>query len=480
VLDRVGNLHLLPNNAGLIPRDKYDVVKKPFFRGTSGTLKTARVKKTKSEKWVALKPVAKTLSLSRLNAFVNEAGMLAGLDHPNIIKLHEAFEDHRQVYVALELCSGGDLFDTIIEQSSFGEADASFVMLQILRAVFYLHSQCIAHRDLRPENFLFMDANAEIVHNTLKLVDAKNAKRFTKHGPVTAHMKTRVGTPLYMAPEVHNGRYTEKCDMWSCGVLLYILLSGMPPFEGDDDAAIVHNSKKCEISFDLPEFSKVNSHAKDLILSLCTLNYWKRLSAQDALSNPWVQQPDSVISPESIVSGDTFMKRLQGFSSVSKFKMKAMQVIAHRLDDDSIAKMKASFHELDKDGDGNITLEELEEAVAKIGISDCPDITAIFQKLDTDGNGLISYTEFLASMIDTKSIITEDTCWQAFQIFDKDGSGTISLDEFIQMMQEKHDDLSKVSNVATDDLINAFNEADTDGSREISFDEFLDMMRGNN
>jgi len=455
---------------------KYDIEKEPIGSGAFGTVRIARSKKSSSGKSVALKTITKS-GLKDIKTFVNEVEIQAGLDHPNIAKLYETFEDRQQVYLVLEVCHGGEMFDKIIEQCYFREIEASFLMLQILRAVFYMHTQCIAHRDLKPENFLFTEKNVGIMQNTLKVIDFGIAKRFKKQQDgTTIPMSTKAGTAYYVAPEVINGRYTERCDVWSCGVILYILLSGMPPFEGDDDAQIIRNVKRGQIRFDFPEFNGVSKEAKDLILTLCTLNDSKRISAQEALNFHWVQQPSRVIKVDSKVAGNAFITRLRGFSNVNNFKKMALHLIAHRLDDQQIKRMKENFFKMDQNGDGLLTLQELKEGCSNCGIGEHEDIKQIFANLDTDGSGSISYTEFLASMLDTRSVITEETCWEAFQVFDKDNSGSISLDELQQMILEKHDDFRKVSNKTKTEIMQAFKEADRDGNGQVSFQEFVDMM----
>lgn len=166
--------------------------------------------------------------------FQTEVKILQTLDHPNVIKLYEYFEDDLNVYLVTELCSGGELFDKIIAQEYFTEQQAARVFKQILMALNYCHTMNIVHRDLKPENFLFQSTEED---SDLQIIDFGLSK--IMHAGKFQRMKTRAGTPYYISPEVLAGNYDVSCDMWSAGCMLYILLCGYPPFYGDDNQEIL-------------------------------------------------------------------------------------------------------------------------------------------------------------------------------------------------------------------------------------------------
>ena len=153
------------------------------------------------------------------------------MHHPNIIDFAEVFEDPRYLHIVSDLCTGGELFDRITAMGHYTEADAAKVLAMILRGIAYCHERNICHRDLKPENFLFETPDA---HSTLKIIDFGLSFVF-ETGEM---MSTRVGTPYYIAPEVLQRNYGVECDMWSIGVIMYILLCGYPPFYGDSDPDI--------------------------------------------------------------------------------------------------------------------------------------------------------------------------------------------------------------------------------------------------
>jgi calcium-dependent protein kinase len=167
-------------------------------------------------------------SKTRLNY---EIDILKNLDHPNILRLYEVFEDKKYIYLVTEFCQGGELFDEIIARGKFNERDAAVIIKQLLSAISYCHSKKVSHRDLKPENILI--DNKETLQ--IKLIDFGTSQRFEDE----ENMELVLGTAYYIAPEVLKGHYDEKCDIWSIGVILYILLSGEPPFPGSDDKEIL-------------------------------------------------------------------------------------------------------------------------------------------------------------------------------------------------------------------------------------------------
>lgn len=172
------------------------------------------------------------------------------IDHPNIIKLYEVYEDSRYIYLIMEECTGGELFDRIYERITqnnlYTEKEAAQIFKQYMAAVCHCHSQKICHRDLKPENLLFLNTTAD---SPLKVIDFGLSKIFTDNNN---KMSTKVGTAYYVSPEVLSGDYDEKCDIWSSGVILYILLTGEPPFNGPNDNEIYRKIAKKKFSFPSP------------------------------------------------------------------------------------------------------------------------------------------------------------------------------------------------------------------------------------
>lgn len=204
-----------------------------------------------------------------------EIKILSKLDHPNIIKIYEYFNSNRNIFIVTELLTGGELFDQIIEQKMFSEVSAAKTMKEVLSAIQYCHEKKIVHRDLKPENIL-------VEGYTIKIIDFGTSRKFETNKMMTnSH-----GTPYYIAPEVLLNRYNEKCDIWSCGVILYILLCGLPPFNGRTDTEIMENVKLAQFKFG-KKFDHVSKMAKDLITKMLNVKFDQRPTAKECLQHPW-------------------------------------------------------------------------------------------------------------------------------------------------------------------------------------------------
>ena len=215
-----------------------------------------------------------------------EIDILKNLTHPNIVRLYEVYENKSTIFLVTELCDGCELFDEISKREHLNENEAAHVTKQILQAIAYCHSQNIAHRDLKPENVLIDIKNK----GTIKVIDFGTSHRYedaNQVGPQKMHQM--YGTPYYIAPEVLNGTYNEKCDMWSIGVMLYIMLCGRPPFNGNTEDQIISKVKSGKWDFRGEIWHSISTEAKDLIAKLMTREVGRRLTAVEALAHPWIK-----------------------------------------------------------------------------------------------------------------------------------------------------------------------------------------------
>jgi len=213
----------------------------------------------------------------------NEINILKEIDHPNIIKMYEFFEDEKRYYLVTEICKGGELFDEILQRGKFGERDAAVLMKQVLSCINYCHQANIVHRDLKPENIL-LEQNKEF--DQIKIIDFGTSLVYDPN----RNLDEKLGTPYYIAPEVLNKNYNEKCDIWSAGVITYILLSGMPPFNGQSDQEIMKRVREGQFSFEDRIWQTISENAKSFIRSLLTYSSAERPSAEQALQHPWLTE----------------------------------------------------------------------------------------------------------------------------------------------------------------------------------------------
>jgi calcium-dependent protein kinase len=255
-------------------RIKYHINPKEVGHGHYGVVRKCMDRKSKE--WFAIKSILKS-KVGKVDVLKREIAILKEVKHPNIIKLISVHEDAKYLHLVTELCTGGELFDRIIEKTQseeghFSERDAANLVKSILDAIAYCHDvKQIVHRDLKPENFLFQteaeDAPVKIIDFGLSRYDNQNA----------GVMKTKVGTPYYVAPEVLNREYTKSCDIWSIGVITYILLCGYPPFYGDSDNEIFSSVRTGLFDFPSPDWDGISESAKDFICCLLKKDPSQRL-----------------------------------------------------------------------------------------------------------------------------------------------------------------------------------------------------------
>lgn len=227
-------------------------------------------------------------------------------DHPHIVKLYEFYSDDKYFYLVTELIEGGELFDEIQRQKFFSEEVAANIISQLLSAIVYCHERHIVHRDLKPENVLM--ANSSGGKFCIKVIDFGTAQIFKKN----SKLRTTTGTAYYIAPEVLMRSYDEKCDVWSVGVILYILLSGSPPFNGNNDDEIIKAVKKAKFNFSSSIWNDISIEAKDLITKMLRYPSTNRISAQEAYAHPWIKKKKfNQLKPET---ASVLMSNLKSFN----------------------------------------------------------------------------------------------------------------------------------------------------------------------
>ena len=293
--------------------------------------------------------------------------------------------------------------------------------------------------------------------------------------------KKVVGSFYYIAPEVLKKKYNEKCDIWSCGVIMYILLSKRLPFDSKDENEEEVLNKIMIGKFDLESspFDKVSKNAKDLITKLLTSDPHKRISAEEALNHPWFKDNKSKelfnqINDENILK--KFVENLKIYKNTSVIQETALAYLVHNFPQlkDIINACKL-FNQIDTNCDGKINKEELINGLkSKLKIENLESIVAsIFKKLDMNNNGFIEYEEFVRAAVDKEIFITDNILYFAFKYFDKDGSGEITFDEIEEIFRKSIPDKSKVHN----SLLKIIKEVDVNGDGKISFEEFCRVMK---
>ena len=402
-------------------------------------------------------------------ALINEINVVKSLDHPNIMKVYEFFNKDNSLYIISELLSGGELLDKINEAGSLNEDVSSFLMKQIFSAVDFCHQKGIIHRDLKPENILIEseeEANKEFF--TVKIIDFGTSGKL-KSGEM---FKLNVGTPLYISPEVLKNNYNEKCDMWSCGVIMYMMLSGQPPFKGDNDEEIYQSIKEGKYNFDDEKWDEISGDAKDLIKNLLIKDMNKRFSAKKALSHPWItkHRRNKTLDKNKL---NEVVVNLKNYSAKLKLQQLTLAYIVHNLTSkEDCDFLREVFIIFDESGSGKLTKDQLIKGL-NIVLSEEEsekEVNRLMNIIDVDGNGFIEYEEFLRAGLNKAKIITNENLETSFKLYDINKRGKINSKELGMVLGQGDDNIKEE---VWQELID---EADIDKDGEINFNDFKTIM----
>lgn len=401
-----------------------------------------------------------------------EIEIMKQLDHPHIMRLYYTFEDDLCIFIASELCEGGELFNAMIAAGTLHEQTAALLFKQIMSAVSYIHMNMICHRDLKPENFL-ISKKCAIQDSRVKLIDFGTAKRFDL-GPLT----TKVCTVHYVAPEVLKKKmepYTEKVDVWSAGVVLFVMLAGVPPFHDDDDLELMKKVKRGKWSF-TPEkaWKRVSAVGKELVTQMLTKDVDSRPHSAEVLASHWFRQE---VIPQDTKVDEGNLAQMRTFVAQSRLKKVALQVIARQISDDTIEKLREIFLSLDDDNSGTLSVEEIDEALIDLQVEEPirVEMRRLMHEIDVDGSGTVNYTEFIAANISKKQYLQEQVCKAAFHIFDVNGDGFICKDDLANLLKSGHQE-EGFAGISVEEISEIMKEVDQNGDGRMSFEEFMALM----
>ena len=399
-----------------------------------------------------------------LESIVREVNILRSLDHPNIVKYFETYEDENYIHIVMEYIPGDNLFKLITNKKyfKFTEREISQIITCILKAVSFLHHNHIVHRDIKPENILFSVPGD---FNALKLIDfglskVNNSKKDNR----------RVGTPFYMAPEMIEGNGVYESDIWSIGVILYILVTGKQPFRAKDKESVF--KKISEANYDIKSLNECNcsDELKDLIKKCLVKNYKKRIKVENALKHNWFKLFDNNKNDFRCVD-ESIINSLKNFQYINLLQKETFYYLAKLSDDKELLKLKKAFDAIDKDNSGEIEYEEIPKIFEELNIkmSD-KELKNIFNSLDFHCDGKINYSEFLAGTISSLKIFKEDKILSAFKYFDVNDVGYITYESVITAL--------KSSKVAVDEkgLLGYFQKFNL---KKINFEQFKNIVLEN-
>ena len=429
--------------------------------GSGAFAKVVKVVHKKTGQNRALKIIKKQKDQDPARMYL-EVEILKKLVHPNIMQIFEFYEDKKHFQIITELCDGGELFDMIVQKGTFSEDEGAWVMKQLISAVNYIHTNSICHRDIKPENIL-LDTKKD---NIIKIIDWGTARFFDKN----KKMNKISGTPYYIAPEVLFEKYDEKCDIWSCGIIMYILLCGYPPFNGENDSEILAKIKLGKFSFPDEEWEHVSEGAKDLIKKLLIFKPEERPSASAVLEHPWIKDNNKREVNQTL--GKKCLNNMRKFHAGRKLQQAALTYIVNYLmTKEEKNEMLEIFQSLDTNGDGVLSKDEIFEGYKQtLGeVEARREVERIMKEADIDNSGTIDYNEFVMAATNRQKLLNKEKLENTFKIFDKDGNGSISKEEIKSLLCARSEDKKLIDEI--------MNEVDSNGDGEISLNEFKEMMK---
>jgi len=466
--------------------DDYVLEDKVLGTGMSGSVQL--VASTVDGSFYALKTYDKdSMNDSRYQLLKQEVEIYLSVDHPNIARLIDVYEWDEGIALIMELCSGGELQQRW-ETEAYEEQDVIEATKQMLYAVNYLHAHNICHRDLKLENFLYESPKKDA---SLKLIDfglsiALDDEEMT--------MKSTVGTLLYCSPDVISGKaYTSKCDLWSLGVIVFMLLSGRPPYM----TSMGHERLRKDISRAKIQWDRLDSisdEARDFVQKLLILDPSQRMDAAAALEHPWLacKVVESPRAQAPHLGGDVLCA-LKQYMSKSKLQRLLLQLLAQELGTEEAKEMRELFLQIDSDESGTIRIGDLKAAMKRRrtgkvtkGLSSyvsrrltLPNLSPtnrsseeaeqIFNMLDANGDDEVHYSDFLAATVNVRGRWRREALRKIFNRIDRDGSGTISVSEVQRIVAETCEDAA-----AEEFLKEAKVTLNSNG--EISFEAFAELF----
>lgn len=432
----------------------FEMSTKVLGSGYAGQVKLAVRRGMKNKQQVAVKSFKlRGLKTSKKAQLLTEFGIFLCMDHPHVARLLDVYETNTDMHLVMECMEGGELFDRVTQVKRFTEYDAADATRQMLLSLHYVHSYGIVHRDLKLENFLYDIKGG----NHLKMIDFGFSKFFDSRG---GRLKTSCGTMAYVAPEVLSKSYNFQCDLWSMGVIVFILLSGRMPFRGKSEDQM-RDIKRGKYTFKNEYWANVSSCAKEFTRSLLEINPAKRLTSKAALDHRWIVNSCRKGAPALEVS---IFDALHSWELAPKFQRATHSMMAWSLTNEHHAQVRDYFLALDKNHDGFISPEELKDALMTDLSMTAGEATCALGVLSANSDQRISYSDFLAAMLYSHLPVDDDLLQSTFKNFDTDGSGFIEPDNLRDLLGESFE------GEEVEDLVKDAGISGADG--KVDFQEF--------
>ncbi|XVF10159.1 hypothetical protein REPUB_Repub07fG0158500 [Reevesia pubescens] len=388
-----------------------------WAKGKKGVLKGQSV----AVKIISKAKMTTAISVEDVRREVKILKALSG--HKHMIKFHDAFEDANNVYIVMELCEGGELLDRILSRGGrYTEGDAKNIIVQILSVVAFCHLQGVVHRDLKPENFLFTTRDEDA---PMKIIDF-GLSDFIRPDQ---RLNDIVGSAYYVAPEVLHRSYTVEADMWSIGIITYILLCGSRPFWARTESGIFRSVLRADPNFDDSPWPSVSPEAKDFVKRLLNKDHRKRMTAAQALTHPWLRDENCAVPLDILI-----YKLVKSYIRATPFKRAAKKALSKALPDDVLVYLRAQFRLLEPK-DGCVSLSNFKAALMR-NITDAMQesrVLDIINVMEPLYYKKMDFEEFCAAAISTYQLEAleewESIASTAFEYFEQEGNKVISVEE---------------------------------------------------
>lgn len=462
---------LLPERFDVDVTKRYALDKLALAEGGYGKVYVAKDREFQ-HRLVAVKKVTKTGEVKYNEAFYTEIALMKELDHPNICKLFETFEQGHHIFFVMEYLEGGEVFNRILETGRISEAVAADIAKQVAAALRYAHDRKIAHRDIKPENVVFCSKDAS--NTQVKLIDWGLGVSFE-----TQAMKTAVGSFTYAAPEViiasKTKAYGPECDLWSLGVLAYVMLCGRPPFWGSTKD---HLNKAVAEQYPITgaPWDIISADAKDFIKRLLRANPVNRMKVDEVVAHPWLSTTGEAM--DAGISA-AVLGNLRRFKDTSVFGALCVTSVARQLGHTRLTTIHQVFRDMDANGDGVLSLGEVNQGFERIFGADSAEYAEVmdtFRSLDLDASERIDYTEFCAAGLGQFTSCQDDAIWASFKAFDIDDSGRITRDEVQKVLADVDVRRAWTDGVCADVIRQVMESFDKDGDGSLNFEEFMAIM----
>lgn len=426
--------------------------------GANGEVILVTSREEGSDKKFALKRFQRSTNRRDCEALVRESEIFLRLDHPHITRLLDVYETRRDVSLVMEYCPGGEVFARLKARGVYKESDAREVAKQMLLAINYLHLKGLAHRDLKLENFMY---DSESDDAKIKLIDF-GFSCLTKF-----KMSQACGSLSYAAPEVLAQKgYTKQCDMWSFGVICFLLLSGYSPFQGGPKQHTLQRIASGKYIMRAERWTPVSSAARDFVAALLEVDPEKRLSSTAALEHKWLKMSASDEDNPTPVD-DSVLNSLQIYSNSSKFQRLCLNMMSWSLSTKERNRVLEMFKKIDTANEGWITLSEFKDALQHNFVIRDEEVLRIFKSMDLNNDEHVYYSDFVGAMCTNRLILREDEIKLTFRKFDKDATGKISKENLAEVLGR---------DASSEEIDVILKDMDEDGSGDVDIDEFMHYL----